>query len=402
MRESTAAADRHYLLVLVISLTGLILGYQLCVIGKVTDLSEIKRNEMGNTIPYKKASKMLFYITIPFYLAPVIERAIFVRAFSYYESYISYTSSIPTVLIKVGEMCPIFFSIFLATFPDKKECRLPFLLYIVYAICYLFTGKRYQTVASILFVLIYFLIRNQTDRKQEIKWIKKRTMVLLIFCLPIIGAALAAYSTIRTGNSLIEGTTFGDLLYSLFTSVADSDKVIKYGFIFKEQFPDGHFYTLGNVIDYFRYGTISRMLTGITTTISQTVDYAMNGNGYAYTLSYLYYPEKFLAGHGLGSCYIAQLYHDMGYFGVFLGNWILGLIIRNVFTLSKCSVMKNAVVFYMFKLLMLTPRNEYDVILRELCSFSFIITILAFWFVVGVLYRKTYEKNGEMDCVFEK
>ena len=210
---------------------------------------------------------------------------------------------------------------------------------------------------------------------------------MIILCLPLVGAGLAAYSTIRTGSSLATGTSFGDLLYTLFTGVADSDKVIKYGYILKSEFPKGHFYTLGSVIDYFKYSALSRLLLGTDVTVSQTVEYALQGNGYSYTLSYLYYPSQFLSGHGLGSCYIAELYQDMGYLGVFLGNVLLGIIIRNVFTLSKNSVIKNAIIFYMFKLLMLTPRNDYDVILRELGSVSFWGTMLVLVFVLNLFYK---------------
>ena len=131
----------------------------------------------------------------------------------------------------------------------------------------------------------------------------------------------------------------------------------------------------------------SKLLFPSEVSVSQTAAYAMQGNGYSYTLSYLYYPERFLVGHGLGSCYIAELYQDMGYFGVFLGNVILGMAIRNVFTLSKNSVLKNAVVFYMFKLLMLTPRNDYDVILRELGSVSFLGSLVILNVVVQIYYK---------------
>lgn len=386
-RESTVAANNHYLIVLVISLIGLLIGYQIILNKRKIDLSEILVDDTILKYRYRKVSKSLFYFTFILYLAPVIERVLFVRNFSYYLSYVSYNSNIPTIFIKIGEMCPVFFAVYLATFPSKKECKLPVILYVIYAFCYLLTGRRYQTVASILFIIVYYLIRNKTDEKIGIKWVKGSTIALILLLLPVIGAALAAYSTIRTGNSLESGVSFGDLLYTLFTSVADSDKVIKYGYILKDQVPSGHFYSLGSVIDYFKYGAISKMLFESDITVSQTVEYALQGNGYSYMLSYLYYPSKFLAGHGLGSCYIAELYQDMGYLGVLMGNIVLGIVIRNVFTLSKDSVLKNAVLFYMFKLLMLTPRNDYDVILRELGSVSFLGTLFVLVCVMNMFYK---------------
>lgn len=393
LRESTEAANNHYLVVLVLSLVGLLIGYQIIFRKQQTDLRDVSLETTEKTYRYRQVSKILFYLTFLLYLAPVIERIIFVRNYSYYLSYVSYSSNIPVIIVKIGEMCPVFFSVYLATFPSKKECKFPIILYVIYASCYLLTGKRYQTVASYLFIVVYYLIRNKTDEKIGNRWIKGRTIVIILFALPLVCAGLAAYSTIRNGNSLESGTSFGDLIYTLFTSVADSDKVIKYGYILKDKFPSGHFYSLGNVIDYCKYSKLSKVLFGSNITVSQTAEYALYGNGYSYTLSYLYYPVMFLSGHGLGSCYIAELYQDMGYLGVFGGNILLGIIIRNVFTLSKFSVFRNAIIFYMFKLLMLTPRNDYDVILRELCSFSFLCTLAILGIAIGILTRKQVKQG---------
>lgn len=381
-RDTTEASELHYQIAILLSLIGIFIGYQIKLKankGNNFNIDIIDNDEKKIT---RSVSKIIFYVTFIFYLAPVIERILFVKNNSYYLSYVAYSSSIPYIFIKIGEMCPITFSIFLATFPSKKECRMPIILYLIYSITYLFTGKRYLTVSTLIFFVTYFLIRNKTDEKQSVKWISKKLIILLIVLLPFTGAALAAYSTIRTGAKLPSGTSIKSLLYTLFTSVADSNRVIKYGYMFKNQFPSGHIYSFGNIIDYFKYGTISRLITGSNITVSQTAEYALNGNGYAYVLSYLYYPDKYLSGHGLGSCYIAALYQDAGYLGIIIGNLVLGFSLRNLFNVTSNSIWKNAIVFYVYRNLLLTPRNDFDIVFRDILSFGFLFTFIFIYLIV--------------------
>ena len=389
-RDTTVDANNHYFVSIFISLLSLLLAYQLVWKKSKIGLNEKVKHNDDKTLRIRVASKTIFFITFAFYLLPVFERIFFVKNFSYYESYVSYSTNIPLLFIKIGEMCPASFAIYLATFPPKKEIKLPIICYILYALLYILTGKRFITISSIIFVVAYCLLRNKTDEKEGVFWIKKRTIALIIALLPFVGAGLAAYSTIRVGATLDNSDTFGQLLFKLFSSVGDSDRVIKYGYMFKDQFPSGHFYTLGNVIDYFKYGTLSSFLFGSDVKVSQTVAYALNGNGFSYTLSYLYYPLRFLSGHGLGSCYIGQLYQDMGYIGIVVGNIVIGILLRNVFNITSGNVWKNAVLFYSYRIILLVPRNDFDVVFRELLSVGFIaVFILVYYYSNSRLHNES-------------
>lgn len=376
--------DLHYHISIFLSLIGLLIGYQIKRITRSDKFNIEKITKDETVISIRYVAKKIFYFTFWLYILPVLERSLYVRSFSYYESYISYQTAIPYIFIFIGNLCPIAFSLYLATFPEKNDCRKPIIMYMIYAVLYLFTGKRYLMVSSILFLITYLLIRNKTDFTSGIVWIKKRTILFFISLLPLLGIALAAYSTIRVGADLDSNTTIYSLIVTLFTSVADTDKVIKYGYILQDFFPEGHVYSIGNIIDYFKFGTIAKVLFDNTVIVSQTVEYAMEGNNFSYTLSYLYYPTMYLSGHGLGSCYIAELYQDAGYLGILLGNILIGILLRNLFVINNVSVWRNAFVIYTYRLLLLVPRSSFDVIFREVFAISYILSV----FIIFILIKK--------------
>ena len=393
IRDVNNSANLHYYIVILLSLLGVILGYQVKLKRKSLFSNIIQYKERFSVQSAKKVSKRVFYLTYLPYILPVIERIIFLQSFTYYESYYLYKSNIPTVITFIGSVCPIAFALFLATFPSKREIKTPLLMYISYALLYIFTGKRFITVSSLIFVLVYFVIRNQTDKEQGEIWIKRKTIMSIIAFFPLFCIFLAAYSTIRTGASLSSDVGIIDLILVLMTNIADTDKVIKYGYIYKDMFPNEHIYSFGNIIDYFKYGYISKIFGVNNGSVSQTVEYALNGSNYAYTISYLHYPDLYLNGHGLGSCYIAELYQDAGYIGVLLGNLLYGFLLRNIFRISSSSPWKNFLVIYCFRNLLLMPRGSFDVIFRELIALSFIISLIIMYILVK---REMFINKGRM------
>lgn len=393
VRDASEDANIHYYNSIFISLLGLILGYQIKKLDKKSkfDITKLKKNSF--TISTQIISKKIFYISFFFYVLPVLERIYFVREFSYYESYVSYQTAIPYAITFIGNICPIAFSLYLATFPEKKDCKWPLILYTLYSCLYLLTGKRYLMVSSVLFIVTYLIIRNKTDMGKGVVWITRKTILVLLMSMPVCGVLLAAYSTLRTGVDLDSNVTFKSLLIVLFANVADTDKVIKYGYMLRDIIPENHIYCIGNMIDYFQFSNLSKIFFGNEVLVSQTAEYALQGNNFSYMLSYLYYPSKFLSGHGLGSCYIAELYQDFGYMGIFLGNLVVGIMLRNIFIINNTSIWRNCLVIYTYRLLLLTPRNSFDVIFREIFAISFLISIFFIYILV-----QNYNKKLKLLC----
>lgn len=393
IRDSSMQANEHYQIAIFLSLVSLIIGYRIKLSKKTNVFENISIDENSEKKSVRSVSKNIFYLTFFFYLMPLVEKIIFLQDNSYYDSYVDYYSRLPSIIFYIGNICPVAFSVFIATFPTKKESKLVFIMFTIYSILYLFTGKRFMTISSLILILTYFLIRNETDKKSGIVWISKKSIAVVIFLIPILAIMLSAISIIRVGAKIDSSTTSGKLIYNLMTSVGDADKVIKYGYDYKDKIPQGHIYSLGNIIDYVRTSKLFEIITGEDLKVGQTADYAMNGNNFAYTLSYLVYPNKYLTGHGLGSCYIAELYQDVGYIGVIIGSFLLGIFLSNLFSITSNSIWKNAIIFYAYKWIMLAPRGSYDVAFREILSISF-LTYIVFIFLVAKTKKRNMKKVG--------
>lgn len=97
--------------------------------------------------------------------------------------------------------------------------------------------------------------------------------------------------------------------------------------------------------------------------------------------------DEFLAGQGTGSSYIAVLFADFGYIGVFVGNLLYGAIFALYKKIGGKSYLLSVILLYMFLTFLMTPRASYD------GPFSVIINV-SFWVAVGAisLFALIFEK----------
>ncbi len=89
-----------------------------------------------------------------------------------------------------------------------------------------------------------------------------------------------------------------------------------------------NFVSLHNTKSVLFENAILRKMLDIRVYNGNSIENALYGHSLAHRLSYLEYGDYYLQGHGVGSCYIAELYHDFGVIGVMAGNYIYGYILR--------------------------------------------------------------------------
>lgn len=387
LRQVTDAANNHSNLVLLLGIIFLLVGYQFQ-FNKKVDGDDKLNIQKQDTI--RRISKTFFFVFYPIYILPAIEKMIFVSKNSYLDYYINYASRLP-FFIKIFEpVAPIAFAIFLATSPSKKECKLPFVLYLLYNFIILLSGKRYYAISAIIFVVTYCLIRNN-DKKSDEVWISKKVLFSLIATVPFVCVGLFLFSNIRLNISSNDSLGFGEMLLSFFNRVGESNKVIKYGYMFKDQMPHNNLYSIGGIIDYLKYNGFTKLFTDSTITRGQNIQYALLGNNYGTTLTYIALPSYFIKGNGLGSCYLAELYQDFGYFGVIIGSIIYGMIIRNIFNISNKSISSKAIAFYAYVALLRTPRDSFTCFLEEILNFKF------FFFFLLIILLSNYEYKRKIN-----
>lgn len=151
--------------------------------------------------------------------------------------------------------------------------------------------------------------------------------------------------------------------------MATSINVIK----FTEKYKSG----LDPTAKYSFYSTIQWLQEGIWNRLldlnldfsfeSQTKLTALHGNNLADYVSYNAMRYTYLKGGGWGSCYIAELYADFGYIGVFLGNILYGVLINGVLKgiSKKNSIWLTACGFLVIDSLFKAPRGTFDDFLRN-------------------------------------
>ena len=372
-----------------ISLSCLFLGY---IIVKNKPEKQKKRVFDYNSAYYltvRRISLYFFYATYLFLIITILDTVFFVSNNSYLEFYVSYRSHIPYVLQKIGDMCPVCFFIYLMTMPSKKECRVPIFLYFCYLVLSLGTGKRYPCVAGMLILFVYFTIRNKVNNGGK-KWIGKKEILLCTIAIPILIIVLFTINEIRFEKEATTGIL--SKIEGFFYQQGVSINVIKREVVYRDKFPEGKIYMLGSTIEFLRDNIISRLI-GIPHYSGNTVEHALLGNSFAHTLSYVAMGNYYLQGNGLGSCYIAEAFHDFSYAGVIFINILYGIIFKKMFFFKNKGIWTGTISLLLLNSLFLAPRGSADGFVADMVD----ITTWGTIFVVWLISKHFYAKKKSLD-----
>lgn len=377
--QFSEASESHANLCLLLSIIFLFIGYLCDINGHKGNMiiDEDNNSTLFNKFKIRrtqKAALLVYWATYILLIATSIDIILFVSSHSYIEFYTSYSPHIPIILQKIGEMAPFCLFVFLATMPTKKQCRLPLMSYFLYGIISLGTGKRFISIAVLLTILIYLVIRNRVSSNGEV-WFKKKYWVYIAIALPFALSGLFVFDYLRTDR--ITEFTFmgiGNTVLNFLRSIGGSNSVIKWGYMYADQIPTGKFYILGSTLNYLKYNFISAKLFGYSTT--QSVQFALEGHSFSQALSYIVYPTRYLSGQGVGSSYIAEAYHSLGYFGVILINFVYGFIIRNWLTFDRSHIWKTAISLYIISAFLKAPRGSADAIIPLVLNIKLLFIII--------------------------
>lgn len=378
----TPEADSHAYTAILISLVFLMLSYI------VVNLYLPKRYGAGNLVtslpPNTKSIRLIslvfFNITLVFKLIVNASIVVFVRANGYYGFYTDYSFPGPTFMLKLATMCTAAFYIFLGTFPSKKECRLPVIMYLGATMITILSGRRNDTITAILLIFIYYCFRNIMYSNHEV-WVSRKVVYVLILLAPVLLSILNSISALRTGkmNSLM--ISYFEGLINFFYIQGFSINVIKWARQLQDSIPD-KFYSFGQLTDFFTTGNfISRLLFNFKSFSGQTAERALEGNRMSYLLTYLVFPERYAQGYGVGSSYIAEAFHDFGYAGVAAVNSLYGYLLAKFNYINYKNPFIFAISFLMMEGLIMAPRSYADAFIGNILDFSNIEVFLAIWLI---------------------
>lgn len=363
----------HTYLCLLLALVGLAGAYWLTKRRTVSDAFTAEAE--GDTV--RKVSRATFFVVL---IPAVIYRfaaAYFVQVHGYFAFYTDFQALINRnifllVFSKLDQMAPVCMCVYMATLPHKKEFYKTAFLYAVYLVLTLGSGARGPFLLGVFLFLFYLLYRAAVSPAEG--WFKRRYLIwcggaFVAFALVFYFSGLARDGAQGEGGGPL-GSIFG-FLYSQGVSI----NVIKRGFMFRDQIPDGYWYSM----NFTRSGFIAHLFN-IPIYSGNSVETALYGGNFAHALSYLFMPESYLAGRGTGTSYVAELYHDFWYVGIVFGSALYGWLCAKTDTYKVNALLRRSCLFIMITQLLWAPRGSYSGMVTVLIAPS---TVLILGFIFG-------------------
>lgn len=332
-------------------------------------------------------SMMVFLLSYPSYVILNIEKAMYkIKVGDYYTYYSTFQSQLPKIIDYISTFTVYSFIIYLATKPKKIYATLVLMMYIFSNALILLTGTRNPFILSVLFAFVYYFLRNQEEKGL---WIGiKEKIIIYVLSIPIV-IIMGVINYTRDGES-VDRLSLLDILIDFIYKQGTSFNVVAQGYIYNISLPVREFrsYTFGSIY----HSSISNLLFNTPSIASlDRIEMAKKSNSLAHNLSYLVFPESYLAGHGVGDNYIIGNYIDYGIWGVFIISLILGFIfIFMTYKIYFGNMLISTIILTILLSIFFTPRGGFSESFSFLFSYSFWIN-----YVVIQLLTNLIKKNNK-------
>lgn len=345
----------------------------------------------------------LMKITRPVYMVlgvlQIVEnvlRAMYVSQFSYTESYTTYISVFPSALHALVETTPVVFALYLATLPDKKNIRLPWIIYVANAVTFGLCGLRYELISALMLIVLYCFLRNRTDQK---KWISRKMIILGCLILPLVIVLLQFMSSWRGGFAVSDEIKSNPIVSFLY-AIGGSSNLIAYQDMYHSELTTNRatLYSFGYLVNILRNNVIAQFLGIQSLSFTDRTAQALQGYSFDRAISYYVYTKQYLNGYGAGSCYIAELMCDFSYIGVIFGNVFYGFLLKKLSDISQNHILKNFLVVFMVTLMFRVCRDSFSYPMQEFIGIRNIIMFILLWNAASMLEKRRREYknyNGE-------
>ena len=348
-----------------------------------------KDNVVYNSI-VRRFSELFYYFSCIFAVLSKIDVGRFVAARGFTDYYTDYSEYLLGnkylyIISKVELIMPVTWCIYLATLPDKKQVRLPFVLYMLYLFISLGSGQRSTAILGMLFIFVYCIYRNGMNPEE--KWMTSKKTMGIILMLPFLAVFVSAYNIWREGGSV--GTlNFFDGILDFFYDQGVTSNVLKRAYMYKNLIPK-QVYTL----EFLHSGILARIFN-INVYHGNTVEHALYGGSFTHTLGYIVMQSAYLTGRGTGSCYIAELYQDFNYIGVVIGNILYGILLSRIAQKED----NNTLFIKSIKLMIITqllwaPRGSFTYFISQNLTPTTLGTLVLIFGGSHLWMKKMYNKN---------
>lgn len=346
----------HSLLCIYLSHLALYIGYLFFYKNNPLNNKKKSFSTQNYTIVYK-ILLIIFIISSVAFLIATIEKILYVYNFGYLMYYTDFKSSLPRLIVYVSNLFYItFFS--LAVFPMKNKLKI--ILYIIFFSCSaltVFTGQRSHVALNLIILLIIIIVQN----KQKFKdFLNKKNITILIISICGIFCIFQITNVIRDNKQM----SLSDLNpISFIYKQGASSNVIAYEKLVEDQL-DNNLYTLAPIKETINNNRFVKMFFHTKSYEGNTYEVVSKQSYLSYDLSYIILGEDYFKGYGLGTSYIAEVYKDFSYIGVF----IFGIIISYL-----CIVFNNFYKFNFFISYILLNSLKYFIFLPRWDTLYFVV-----------------------------
>lgn len=271
---------------------------------------------------------VLIVSSVAFFYA-LLETILSVRRSGYLNSFLSGSVQIPSGISRLSMFFVPSFAVFLATMPSRKQMKLPLIVYGVYMLASIFTGRRTTFVCEALMLVIYFVMRDSLKKKED-RLLKKKTVGWLAVLTAGAMYLLQLFAVIRAGVSNVS-RNFGSMLVNFFNSQGASFRVVVKTVSCWNLFDHNlsYLYLFYPFEVFVHNNVITRALFGLSPIVeTQSAEFVQSTHNFAHAITYLVDPDRYLSGGGFGTSYVAEAYVAYGIVGVAVVSIMLGLIFR--------------------------------------------------------------------------
>lgn len=325
----------------------------------------------------RRCAKIAIWVSFPFALLVILERVRYVVINGYAGMLLVQESNLPTIVIILSALFEYMVYLFLATLPSKRESRIVIILYLFFAFSNILGGDRGEFVLPVFVVIFYFFLRNRLYTGDS-NWIGRKGILSLVMAAPLAMILLFSIAYLRDSKDLDHdsaGLLVGGFLYQQGASL----NVVASAYENEKLLPQGKLYSMGPLIDYLKNNHFSRILFGTKPYEIGSHDLATKGNSLDSAITYLEAPEFYASGGGMGSCFIAEAFHDFGYIGVILYSLLYGLVLASIPKWNSRNVWLSVIAFVFLKYIMYAPRARATAFIASAASVSF-------WPIALVIY----------------
>lgn len=367
LTKFTSDIEKHSAIALFLSLLAVSIGYT---------LFKKSPSKLCYTIDYssfyiksiRRYTRNLIYITIIPAFIISYERFYFVFSHGYTAYYVDFESSIPLLIRRAADIYEVVTIVFLSTMPSKNESKFIIIFFLLIGLTSLGYGQRNGFLLNLIFIIFYFATRDELKLDASV-WLRRSYIYILFASLPFLVSFLLHFSYMREGATLESASIMTDIV-SFIYSLGGSGELVAFAKEKEDLFPTDKLYSFGPIIGLFKDNFLSRLMFDTSEYQKFSQANAFGENSFSFIISYLVIPEAYLKGAGLGSSYVAELWIDFSYIGVFFGSLLYGVLLANILYWLNRSIWITSVVLSGATLIIYSPRAEYLSIFNILFSFS--------------------------------